>query len=95
MRVALSRAVNINGRMESFKVFSRNFNEYYYTLKLYGQCFLLMNLVPLTLWIPGDFSMLVYRGGVLFHTPFQNDFLLWKIIFFCPWSNFGQILALF
>ena len=29
----------------------------------------------LTLWVPGDFSMLVYRGGVLFHTPFQNDFL--------------------
>ena len=45
----------------------------------------------LTLWVPGDFLMLVYRGGVLFHTPFQNDFLLQKIIFFFH----GQILAKF
>ena len=38
----------------------------------------------LPLWVPGDFSMLVYRGGVLFHTPFQDDILLKKIIVFRP-----------
>ena len=32
----------------------------------------------LTLWVPWDFSMLVYRGGVLFHTPFQNNVLSQK-----------------
>ena len=57
--------------------------------------FLAIAFNPLTLWIPGDFLMLVYWGSVLFHTPFQSDFLPQKIIFFHLWTNFGRILALF
>ena len=49
----------------------------------------------LTLWVPGYFLMLVYRGCVLFHTPFQNDILQEKIIVLRPQIKFGRFIALF
>jgi len=44
---------------------------------------------------PGSFFDASVTWVCAFSHPFQNDILLQKIIFFLPWTNFGQFLALF
>ena len=49
----------------------------------------------LTLLVPGDFSTLMYRGGMFFHPPLKNDFLPQESIIFHPEIKFGIILEVF
>ena len=49
----------------------------------------------LTLLVPGDFATLMYRGGMFFHPPLKNDFLLQKRVIFHLDIKLGIILALF
>ena len=45
----------------------------------------------LTLLVPGDFSMLMYRGGggYFYIPPLENDFVQRKNAFFGDEMNFG------
>ena len=43
----------------------------------------------LTLLVPGDFSMLMYQGGILLYPPLENDFVQRKYAFFGDEMNFG------
>ena len=49
----------------------------------------------LTLLVPGDFSTLMYQGGMFFHPPLKNDFLPQESIIFHPEIKFGIILEVF
>ena len=49
----------------------------------------------LILLVPGDFPTLMYWGGMFFHPPLNNDFLLQKRVIFHLEIKLGIILALF